>query len=253
MDNSADMLKEAIRRNWDGNSSDYDELCGHGIKTQEEREAWKRIFKELLPGDFSDVLDVGCGTGEMSLVLAEMGYDVCGRDLSGKMIERARMKARKMKIKVDFDQGDAEALNIRDRTFDFVFNRHLLWTLPHPEKALREWNRVLRDGGMVAVIDAKWRDNSLDNRIRRMLSDLAIIMIDHKNPRKGWYDEQIESSLPHPTGLSPEEVRGYLKNANFKETNYLSLEDIREKQKIGMPFRHKILSNWDYYLISGVK
>jgi hypothetical protein len=58
----------------------------------------------------------------------------------------------------------------------------------------------------VAVIDGKWRDGSIESRFRRLLSDLAIVLADHENPRKGWYDRSIELSLPHPTGLSPEEA-----------------------------------------------
>jgi ubiquinone/menaquinone biosynthesis C-methylase UbiE len=246
-------LKDAIRRSWDSNSKDYDELYGHAIKTEEERDAWKGIFKELLPANTSMILDVGCGTGELSLVLAEMGYNVRGIDLSEKMVEKSRSKAKKMNLNAKFSQGDAEDLNIGDGTFDFVFNRHLFWTLPHPKKALLEWNRVLREDGLVTVIDGKWRDGSIESRIRRLLSDLAIVLVDHENPRKGWYNRSIESSLPHPTGLSPEEAMDYLKSTKFKEINYKNLDQIMELQKMGMPFKQKVLVNWSYYLVKGIK
>ena len=132
-------LKEAIREKWDESSQSYDSYHGHGIKSQVERDAWKQALKNVLPKSKLKVLDVGCGTGEMSLLLAEMGHQVTGIDLSEKMLQKARSKAKASKLTVRFESGDAERLNLKDASFDLVLNRHLLWTLPHPGDALKEW------------------------------------------------------------------------------------------------------------------
>jgi 2-polyprenyl-3-methyl-5-hydroxy-6-metoxy-1,4-benzoquinol methylase len=71
-------VKSAIRSRWDVSSQKYDTHDGHGIKSAEERDAWKRVLGEALARSGLDILDVGCGTGEMSLVLAEMGHNVQG-------------------------------------------------------------------------------------------------------------------------------------------------------------------------------
>src|SRR5690606_17755819 len=103
-------VKSAIRSRWDVSSQKYDTHDGHGIKSTEERDAWKRVLGEALPGKGLDILDVGCGTGEMSLVLAEMGHNVQGLDLSEKILSRAREKANASRLKVKFSLGDAENL-----------------------------------------------------------------------------------------------------------------------------------------------
>ena len=56
----------------------YDNKEGHGINSEIEREAWKSLFKSLLPLGRLEVLDVGCGTGEIGLLFAELGHHVTG-------------------------------------------------------------------------------------------------------------------------------------------------------------------------------
>ena len=133
-------VKSAIRSRWDVSSQKYDTHDGHGIKSAEERDAWKRVLGEALARSGLDILDVGCGTGEMSLVLAEMGHNVQGVDLSEKMLSRAREKARASRLKVKFSIGDAERLKFDPGRFDALISRHVLWTLPHPDRAVEEWN-----------------------------------------------------------------------------------------------------------------
>ncbi|MDD2836016.1 MAG: class I SAM-dependent methyltransferase, partial [Methanothrix sp.] len=89
---------------------------GHGIKSDEEREAWKQALQSVLGMGHLSVLDVGCGTGEISLLLAEMGHQVTGIDLSPKMLALARSKAKATDFLVRFEPGDAEALFFGDES-----------------------------------------------------------------------------------------------------------------------------------------
>jgi ubiquinone/menaquinone biosynthesis C-methylase UbiE len=246
-------VKETIRQKWDESSQSYDSHHGHGIKTQEEREAWKKDLKRILPPGNLDVLDVGCGTGEMSLLLAEMGHKVTGIDLSEKMLRLARPKAKDSKLKARFEHGDAEALKFKDESFDLVINRHLLWTLPHPEIALREWSRVLRQDGKVVVIDGLWSDGSVESRARRVLGDLLILALERRNPRTGWYPKETDAALPHPRGMSAEQAKSYLEEADLKGVNLTFLKDIRDIQRKFMPLSQKVTYDFVYYMIDGSK
>ncbi len=150
--------KEVIRKYWDDQAGSFDDQFLHSIATEGERRAWERILDLLAPpGRVLDVLDVGCGTGFLTLLFAARGHRVTGIDVAPHMIERARAKATAQGLPVTFRIEDAEALQEPDASYDLVVCRHLLWTLPHPRQALAEWVRVARPGGRVAVIDGEWR------------------------------------------------------------------------------------------------
>jgi len=246
-------LKKAIGEKWDESSQSYDSYHGHGIKSDEEREAWKQALQSVLGMGHLSVLDVGCGTGEISLLLAEMGHQVTGIDLSPKMLALARSKAKANDFKAKFEAGDAEALVFGDESFDAVINRHLLWTLPHPKEALREWKRVLKAGGKAILIDGLWMDGSWESKLRRFIGNFSILALERQNPRKGSYSHEIDSALPHRHGMDASLARTYLEDAAFKEINLTYLREIRDIQRKYMPFAHKINYNVDYYMICGKK
>jgi len=63
------------------------------------------------------------------------------------MIAEARKKAAERQATIRYEEADAEQLPFAAASFDIAVSRHLLWTLPHPERAMDEWIRVLRAGG----------------------------------------------------------------------------------------------------------
>jgi ubiquinone/menaquinone biosynthesis C-methylase UbiE len=141
---------------------------------EEERTVWKRIFeKSLTPCKRLKVLDVGTGAGFLALLFAEMGHDVTGIDISEGMLEKAKNHAENMGLEIDFFHGDAENLPFEDCYFDLVVSKYLLWTLPEPSCAVREWKRVLKPEGMIFAIDGNWFDPRTGNRLKRMLSELV--------------------------------------------------------------------------------
>jgi SAM-dependent methyltransferase len=82
-------------------------------------------------------LDLGCGTGSLSLLLAQHGHHVVGVDLSPRMVEHAHHKLTTAGYQTRFLVGDAGDSPALGHGFDVVLARHLLWTLPDPTDALR--------------------------------------------------------------------------------------------------------------------
>ena len=159
-----DIVKQQVAAHWGRRAAHFDEDFGHSIRTSEERAAWDRVFALALGGrDRIDALDIGCGTGFLSLELASRGHRVTGIDFAPAMLTLARGKAAEAAADIRFEEADAEALPFAPLAFDLVITRHVLWTLPHPEAAIDEWIRVLRPGGRLAVIDGQ----SLVNARRR--------------------------------------------------------------------------------------
>ena len=151
---SADPVKRQVAAHWDRRAAGFDEDFGHSIKSPAERTAWDRILDLAVPAQAPlDALDVGCGTGFLSLELAARGHRVIGIDLAPAMLAAARSKAAAQGLSVRFEEADGENLPFAPRSFDLVISRHVLWTLPHPEAAIADWLRVLRPAGRLAIID----------------------------------------------------------------------------------------------------
>ena len=151
-----DIVKQQVAAHWDKRAAHFDEDFGHSIRTPEERAAWDRVFALALDGrEGLDVLDIGCGTGFLSLEMAGRGHRVTGIDFAPAMLALAKEKAARARTDIRFEEADAEALPLPPLSFDLVITRHVLWTLPHPEAAIDEWIRVLRPGGRLAVIDGQ--------------------------------------------------------------------------------------------------
>jgi ubiquinone/menaquinone biosynthesis C-methylase UbiE len=109
-----------------------------------------RLFRdgEIRPGR---ILDVGCGTGENALFLAENGCSVSGVDIAHRAIELAREKAKKRHLHVDFSVCDVLTLGscFREGEFDTVIDSGLFHTLEDEERPVyvKQVDRVLKDNG----------------------------------------------------------------------------------------------------------
>jgi len=105
-------------------------------------------------GSGQRVLDVGCGTGVVSLAAARMGARVTGLDLTPELLVRARENAAIAGSDIEWQEGDAEALPFADGSFDVVVSQFGHMFAPRPDVATREMLRVLRPGGTIAF--ATW-------------------------------------------------------------------------------------------------
>jgi SAM-dependent methyltransferase len=102
------------------------------------------------------VLDCGCGAGSMTVELAQyvMPGEVVGLDVESRPLEQARtLAAARTVVNVRFEQGDVYRLPYADATFDAVFSHALISHLGDPARALAEMRRVLKSGGVAAVVE----------------------------------------------------------------------------------------------------
>jgi ubiquinone/menaquinone biosynthesis C-methylase UbiE len=114
------------------------------------------VLEELGPDLPSlHVLDVGCATGRLLARLAEAGATrLAGSDLAPRILATARRKLEPHGLDVDLRSADAEdALPWPDATFDAVTTTGVFHHFFHPEAALSEMRRVLRDGGRLILVD----------------------------------------------------------------------------------------------------
>lgn len=106
----------------------------------------------LMPGQ--RVLDVACGTGWATMAAARIVDEtgkVIGIDVADKLLNIAREKAISEGLSnVEYQIGDAEALEFKDESYDAVLCASSIFLFKDIPKALREWKRVLRFGGIVA-------------------------------------------------------------------------------------------------------
>jgi SAM-dependent methyltransferase len=100
------------------------------------------------------VLDVACGTGNLSIPAAHAGADIVGSDIAPNLLVQARTRAAAEGVNVLFEEGDAEQLPYADRRFDLVMSMFGTMFALRPELVASELTRVCRSGGIIAI--ANW-------------------------------------------------------------------------------------------------
>ncbi len=110
------------------------------------------VFVELVRAgelNIGGVLDVGCGTGENAMYLAEKGFSVVGVDLATRAIDAAKAKSTERKLKVDFRIANALSLEFKNDYFDNAIDSGLFHTFNDSNRVdfARESARVLKSGG----------------------------------------------------------------------------------------------------------
>ena len=153
----------SISSYWDAAAASFDDEVDHGLRDPQARSAWGERLRSWMPRPPADVLDLGCGTGSLSLLLAEQGHRPVGVDLSPLMVEQARRKLTEAGFDITVMTGDASDPPAEaGHSFDVILVRHLLWTLPDPEGALRRWTGLLRPGGRLVLVEGRWQTPTED-------------------------------------------------------------------------------------------
>lgn len=139
---------------WDSIADKYDDLrTDQGLTDPTVRAAWQALLTYHLPGENLHILDAGCGTGSLSLLLTEMGHQTTGTDFAPAMIDAARQKAKSLNLNTQFAVQDASAPDFPPQSFDAIICRQVLWALPDPAATLQNWATLLKPSGKLLLIE----------------------------------------------------------------------------------------------------
>ncbi|MBC8028860.1 MAG: bifunctional demethylmenaquinone methyltransferase/2-methoxy-6-polyprenyl-1,4-benzoquinol methylase UbiE [Pyrinomonadaceae bacterium] len=186
---------------------------------------WRRLVAKILYQGLpleSRILDVACGTGDLSLTLSESGEArIVGLDFCRPMLDIAAAKSLKRGAKVPFIEGDALALPFQDRSFDSVTIAFGLRNLASVESGLCELLRVLRPGGRVAVLEfSKPRYAIFRGLFKVYFTKLLPFVGGLISGSRGAYQYLPDSVSRFP---DQKELASLMKNAGFEEVTYQNL------------------------------
>ena len=111
---------------------------------------WRKTLWNKVQGEH--ILEVGVGTGKNFPYYPESG-SVTAIDFSEKMLERAKLKQQRTKVKVDLELMDVQSLCYADNSFDTVIATFVFCSVPLPTKGLQELYRVCKPGGQVLLLE----------------------------------------------------------------------------------------------------
>jgi SAM-dependent methyltransferase len=225
-------VHDRIREWWDRDAGTYDRSASHAMTDAVKAAAWRAALRRFLPDPPGRVLDVGAGTGALSLLAAELGHRVTAVDLSAGMLDRARAKAQAQGLEIEFVVGPAEAPPAGP--FDAVMERHVLWTAPDPVGSLRAWHEVAPEGSVI-LFEGAWGATGPVGRAREaaigVVRSLYGMPPDHHAP----YDPEILSSLPLARLDSPKPIIEAAVEAGWRAVLLYRLRDVEWAQRAGSP------------------
>lgn len=240
---------EHVARTWDRSAPRYDSLYAHGLQSHQEVREWTLLLLQVLgPGPLR-ILDVGCGTGVLTLLLAKLGHDVTGIDLSEGMLRKARENTAGTGVTVELRR--AEGTGFADDAFDAVISRQVLWTLPDPALAVQEWIRVTRPGGRVIAIDGLWHDPAPLARLS-VLAGNALARVQggpvyHRDD--SYWNSPDDLPLFHLRSFAP--VHNLFVRAGLERVLIEELERIDRIERSVMPLYEKLRNRHRRYLVEG--
>jgi ubiquinone/menaquinone biosynthesis C-methylase UbiE len=230
-----DPVHRRLQEWWDADAEVYDRSASHSASHPVEAAAWRAALLRHLPPPPARVLDVGAGTGTMSVLAAQLGFRVTALDLSPQMLERATEKAKEQGLEVRTVVGPAH--DPPKGPFDAVMERHLLWTLPDPVRALESWRRVVPEGH-VLLYEGTWRPQDPFGRAKTSMAVLVRRILGMSHGHHSEYETELLESLPLARRMSPQAVLETLTEAGFSRARIERLRDIEWARLL---FEHPVL------------
>jgi ubiquinone/menaquinone biosynthesis C-methylase UbiE len=224
-------LHDRIREYWDRDARTYDRAASHGVTDPVEAAAWKAALRRALPEPPARVLDVGAGTGSLSLLAAELGYHVTGLDLSEGMLEKARTKAAERRLDVTFVQGPAD--RPPEGPFDAVIERHVIWTILDPVAALAAWRSVVVPKGRLVLLEGVWHRGDVRERLREHATrSLRALLRDPAHEHHAPYPAEVLAVLPLRGLPSPDPLLRAVSEAGWTGVRITRLRDVEWAQRL---------------------
>jgi len=222
---SSVSVASEIRDFWDADAAVYDTSPSHYPRRPQEQAAWAGALRRLLPEPPATVMDVGAGTGFLSLLLAAQGYAVTAVDLSPGMLARLQAKAADRDLSIEV--VEAEAVTPPPGDFDAVVERHLLWTLPDPAQALTAWREAAPKGRLV-VVEGSWGSTWATGtegwraKARGLAGRVRVSEPGHHDH----YSDRVQAALPHAQGMSPDEAVSLVQASPWGQARLERLRDV---------------------------
>ena len=123
----------------------------HALRVRAERSAFVRLLDRAIPGD-ARIVEMGCGTGQMSLYLARADRLVVGADLTRASLRLGSAAARRMGVeRVLFVETDLRSAGLKPGAFDVVYCSGVVHHTPDPRASFARLATLARPGGMIVV------------------------------------------------------------------------------------------------------
>src|SRR5690242_13566885 len=197
-----EMLKTKLRATW--TAGDFSQIAKAYTKGAEQ--FVERL--QLKPG--VKFLDVACGSGNLAIPAARAGATVTGMDIAPAMVEQARENASREGLQAQFDEGDAEALQYADESFDVVATMFGAMFAPRPDVTSSELLRVCKHGGKIAM--ANWTPTGFIGQMFKATAAHVPLPPGMPSPVLWGVDEQVRERF----GPGSSAIETNVRRLNFK-------------------------------------
>jgi ubiquinone/menaquinone biosynthesis C-methylase UbiE len=226
-------VREQVRAYWDIDAATYDHSPGHHPRTALELAAWAGALRSLLPAPPARALDVGAGTGFLSLLLARHGYTVSALDLSSAMLGRLKAKAAEAGLKIATVHGDATDTPLEE--FDAIVERHVLWTVPEPRAALESWRRSAPSGRLV-LLESLWGNaGGRAEQLRRSGHEALRRLRREEHAHHAEYSPELRRNFPLSGGATPEYLVSLVESTSWGAARVERLRDVEWATRQALP------------------
>jgi len=162
---------EIAKRRWNRTARLYDYLMAF-MEWASVRK-WRRLLWSRV--ESSRVLEIGVGTG-VNFPYYPLDAEMTAVDFSEEMLNRARDKASRHRVKVNLQQMDAQNLEFADNTFDTVAATMVFCSIPDPVRGIREVERVLKPGGKVVLLEQDFSSKWFSRWLVKLVNPLVMRM-----------------------------------------------------------------------------
>ncbi|HEX4655044.1 MAG TPA: class I SAM-dependent methyltransferase [Mycobacteriales bacterium] len=148
------------------------------------------------------VLDIGCGTGNATLLAAKSGADVIGVDPSPRLLDVARDRARAAGLSIDLRQGSAAQIPVDDASVDIALSVFAVIFAPDPVAAVADIARVLTPSGRFVM--TAWLPDGAFGEVTRMSGGIVRAALGLPDPPApfAWFEQQAVRELFAPYGFT---------------------------------------------------
>jgi len=203
------MKKPEEKQYWSRFAESYDQDGEHVVGKRIIRLIEEALLSERSLGN---ALECGCGTGTFTKAIAPNAHHLIASDLSKEMLDVARARLRGFE-NVAVQEADCNNTAFADRSFDSVFLTNLIHVIDSPLQCLRESHRILRDNGIVIVVDFTGYHLSFTKKMKLGLRYLKVWGLPPRGGRNKMSPEEL-ASLVEKAGFHVQRVHLLTDGAN---------------------------------------